>query len=75
MKIIGTFLQKCLDRNFFAIIFVQTKTKTMKRKKIFVAGRLPKSIEEALNGHIKVIGLDVKATNKNLKENNLEPYR
>ena len=29
VKIIGTFLQKCLDRNFFAIIFVYTKTETM----------------------------------------------
>lgn len=47
----------------------------MKRKKLFRTGRLPKSIEEALNDPIKVIGLDVKTTNKNLKEGNLEPYR
>ena len=39
------------------------------------SGRLPKSIGKGLNDPIKVIGLDVKATNKNLKEGNLEPYR
>ena len=36
VKIIGTFLQKCLDRNFFAIIFVYTKTETMQTALIVI---------------------------------------
>lgn len=38
-------------------------------------GRCPKSREEALANPIKVIGVDWKATNENLRKGYLEPYR
>ena len=51
----------------------------MKRSKqrqiYFSQGRLPQSREEALANPIRVIGLDVKATNNNLKMGYLEPFR
>lgn len=37
--------------------------------------RLPRSKEEALNNPIKIIRLDIKATNENLRKGYLEPFR
>lgn len=46
-----------------------------RKKSKYKIGSLPRSREEALNNSVRVVGLDVKETSKNLRKGYFEPYR